>query len=101
LLQYVITGLVLGSIYAIASSGLVVTFLSAGILNFAFGALAFAIARFYYCLNTEHHWAVLPAFLLSVFVAAPALGVFLYFVLFRFLRLSSPLIKIVATIGSR
>jgi branched-chain amino acid transport system permease protein len=99
LLQYIITGLVLGSIYAIAASGLVVTYLSAGILNFAFGALAFLVARFYYCLNTEHHWAILPAFLLSVFVVAPVLGVFLYFALFRLLRLSSPLIKIVATIG--
>jgi branched-chain amino acid transport system permease protein len=98
-LQYVITGLVLGSIYAIASSGLVVTYLSAGILNFAFGALAFFIARLFYCLNTEHHWAILPAFLVSVFGAAPVLGVLLYFVMFRFLRLSSPLVKIVATIG--
>ena len=34
-LQYVIAGLVLGGIYAIAASGLVVTYLSAGILNFA------------------------------------------------------------------
>jgi branched-chain amino acid transport system permease protein len=99
LLQYVITGLVLGSIYAIAASGLVVTYQSAGILNFAFGALAFLIARFYYCLNNEHHWDIVPAVALSVFVAAPLLGVFLYFMLFRFLRLSPPLIKIVATIG--
>jgi branched-chain amino acid transport system permease protein len=99
LLQYVIAGLVLGSIYAIAASGLVVTYLSAGILNFAFGALAFLIARFFYCLNTQHRWSVLPAFVISVFVAAPLLGVFLYFALFRLLRLSPPLIKIVATIG--
>ena len=32
-------------------------------------------------------------------IAAPALGVFLYALLFRHLRLSSPLIKVVATIG--
>ena len=34
MLQYVIAGLALGSIYAIASAGLVVTFVSAGVLNF-------------------------------------------------------------------
>ena len=36
---------------------------------------------------------------MSVVIAAPALGVLLYVVLFRHLRLSSPLIKVVATIG--
>ena len=40
----------------------------------------------------------LPA-VVSIVIAAPALGVFLYAVLFRHLRLSSPLIKVVATIG--
>ena len=99
MLQYVIAGLVLGGIYAIAASGLVVTYLSAGILNFSFGALAFFVARFYYYLNTEQHWAILPAALVSILVVGPALGVFLYFVLFQFLRLSSALVKVVATVG--
>jgi len=98
-LQYVIAGLVLGGIYAIAASGLVVTYLSAGILNFSFGALAYAVARFYYFLNSEHQWAIVPAGLLSILGLGPALGVFLYFALFRLLRLSSPLVKVVATLG--
>ncbi|HUZ10841.1 MAG TPA: ABC transporter permease [Acidimicrobiales bacterium] len=99
MLQYVIAGLVLGGIYAIAASGLVVTYLSAGILNFSFGALAYAVARFYYFLNSEHQWAIVPAGLLSILGLGPALGVFLYFALFRLLRLSSPLVKVVATLG--
>ena len=37
MLQYVLAGLALGSIYAIAASALVVTFVSSGVLNFAFG----------------------------------------------------------------
>jgi branched-chain amino acid transport system permease protein len=98
-LQYVIAGLVLGGIYAIASAGIVVTYLSAGVLNFAFGALAYFIARFYYFLNTQHHWNIIEAALVSVVLAGPALGVLLYFSLFQFLRLSSPLIKIVVTLG--
>ncbi len=99
MLQFVIAGLVLGGIYAIASAGLVITYTSSGILNFAFGAMAYFIARFYYYLHTQQHWAIVPSALVSIAFAAPALGVFLYIVLFRYLRLSSPLIKVVATIG--
>jgi branched-chain amino acid transport system permease protein len=99
MLQFVIAGLVLGGIYAIASAGLVITYTASGILNFAFGAIAFFIARFYYFLNTQHNWSILPAAVLSIGVASPALGILLYAVLFRHLRLSSPMIKVVATIG--
>ncbi len=99
MLQYVIAGLVLGGIYAIAAAGLVVTFQSAGVLNFAFGAIAFAIARFYYYLNTQQHWAIVPAAVVSILLFGPALGIGLYFILFRRLRLASTLVKIVATIG--
>ena len=99
MLQFVIAGLVLGGIYAIASTGLVVTYLSAGVLNFSFGALAYTIARFYYFLNSQHNWAILPAGLLSILGLGPALGIFLYFALFRYLRLSSVLVKVVATLG--
>ena len=99
MLQFVIAGLVLGGIYAIASAGLVITYTSSGILNFAFGALAFFIARFYYYLHTQQRWGIVLAAFVSIGLAAPALGVLLYAVLFRHLRLSSPLIKVVATIG--
>ncbi len=99
MIQFVIAGLVLGGIYAIASAGLVITYTSSGILNFAFGALAFFIARFYYYLHTQEHWSIPFAAVVSIAIAAPLLGVLLYAVLFRYLRLSSPLIKVVATIG--
>lgn len=36
---------------------------------------------------------------MSILGLGPALGVFLYFALFRLLRLSSPLVKVVATLG--
>ncbi|HSZ35713.1 MAG TPA: ABC transporter permease [Acidimicrobiales bacterium] len=99
MLQFVIAGLVTGGVYAIASAGLVMTYTSSGILNFAFGAIAYFVARFFYFLHTQHNWGIAPAAVLSVVVLAPAIGVFLYVVLFRFMRLSSPLIKVVATIG--
>lgn len=99
MLAYIFSGIALGSIYAIAASGLVVTYVSSGVLNFAFGSLAYFLARFYYYLNTQHGWNQIPAVLVSVVLAGPALGALLYIMLFRHLRLSSPLIKIVSSIG--
>ena len=99
MLQYVIAGLVLGGIYAISAAGIVVTYLSAGILNFSFGALAFFVARCYYFLNTQHQWAILPAAIFSIGIVGPALGVLLYLTLFRSVRLASPLVKVVTTLG--
>src|ERR1700733_11027156 len=99
MLQFVIAGLGLGGIYAIAAAGLVITYTSSGILNFAFGAMAYFIARLFYYLHTTHNWGIAPAAVFSILVAAPGMGVVLYLVLFRFLRLSAPLIKVVATLG--
>ena len=99
MLQYILAGLALGSIYAIASAGLVVTFVSTGVLNFAFGSMAFVVARFYYWLNTQHGWTTTDAALLSLLVMAPLFGMLLYAVLFRFVRDRSTLVKIVVTIG--
>jgi branched-chain amino acid transport system permease protein len=98
-LQFIVVGLVLGSIYALAASGLVITYVSTGVLNFAFGALAYLIARTYYYLHVEQQWSILAAAAMCLLVLAPALGLFLYMAIFRFLRLSSQLIKVVVTIG--
>jgi branched-chain amino acid transport system permease protein len=98
-LGYVFAGIALGSIYAIAASGLVVTYISSGVLNFAFGSMAYFLARFYYYLNTQQHWGALPSVIVAVGLAGPGLGAFLYLVLFRHLRMASSLIKIVSTIG--
>ncbi|HVU72693.1 MAG TPA: ABC transporter permease [Mycobacteriales bacterium] len=99
MLGYVLAGLALGAIYAIASASLVVTFVSAGVLNFSFSAMAYTVARFYYYLNTEHHWGTDTAGVVAIGAFAPLLGVVLYLVLFQFLRGKSTLTKVVATIG--
>ncbi|MEX1008079.1 MAG: ABC transporter permease [Acidimicrobiia bacterium] len=99
MLQFVIVGLVLGSIYALAASGLVITYVSTGVLNFAFGSLAYFIARTYYWMHIEKGWGILLSAGLCLFVVSPLLGLALYMGIFRFLRLSSQLIKVVVTIG--
>jgi branched-chain amino acid transport system permease protein len=99
IVQGIVVGLVLGGIYALAASGLVVTYVSTGVLNFAFGAMAFAIARLFYYLDTQQEWGKIPAVAMCLLVAAPLLGIVLYVLVFRLLRLSSQLVKIVCTIG--
>jgi branched-chain amino acid transport system permease protein len=99
MLQYVLAGLALGSIYAIAASSLAVTFISSGVMNFAFSGMAYVVARFYYLLNSQHHWGTDTAGAFAILVFAPAVGVILYFALFQFLRGKSTLIKLVTTIA--
>jgi branched-chain amino acid transport system permease protein len=98
-LSYVLAGLSLGAIYAIAASSLVITYVSSGVFNLGFAAMAYAVARVYYELNTVHGWSIVTAAVVSILVVGPLLGMALYLLLFRHLRLRSPLVKIVATIG--
>jgi branched-chain amino acid transport system permease protein len=99
MIQAILAGCALGGVYALASSGLVISYVSSGILNFAYAALAYFVARFYYFLHVQQRWGLAVAAIVSIVLAGPALGVLLWAVLFRFLRLASPVIKIVVTVG--
>jgi branched-chain amino acid transport system permease protein len=98
-LAYIIAGLALGGLYSLAAAGLVTTYVSTGVLNFAFAAEAYFVGRFYYYLNSQHGWSTWQAGLLSIVVLSPVLGLVLWALLFRLLRLASQLTKIVATVG--
>jgi branched-chain amino acid transport system permease protein len=97
--SYLVAGISIGFIYAIGAVGLAGTFRATGVLNLAFGGIAYFIARFYYFLNTQHTVSIVPSFFISVLLAGPALGLILYLCLFRWLLLSPPLVKVVATLG--
>jgi branched-chain amino acid transport system permease protein len=97
--EFVVAGLVLGGVYAVVAAGLVITYQSSGILNFAFGSEAYFIGRLYYFLNTGHGWGVVLSATFCVLVVSPLMGIALYLLIFRFLRLSSSVVKIVSTIG--
>ncbi|MGW6117917.1 ABC transporter permease [Nocardia sp. NPDC055165] len=99
MLSYVLAGLSLGSIYAIAAGSLVITYVSSGIFNLAFAAMAFTVARFYYFLDTEMSWGNVEAAVVALLVFAPLLGMALYATLFRHLRHSSPVVKLMVTVG--
>jgi len=98
-IAFILAGLVLGGIYAISAASIVVTYVSAGVLNFAFGAIAFFIARLYYYLVVQAGWPVYASAILAIAITGPLLGVALYFALFRFLTQAQAITKVVATIG--
>src|SRR5580700_2800211 len=99
MIAFILAGLVLGGIYAISAASIVVTYVSAGVLNFAFGAIAFFIARLYYYLVAQLGWPVFASAIVAIVIAGPLLGVVLYFALFRFLVQAQAITKVVATIG--
>ena len=97
-LSLVISGAVTGGIYSIMASGLVLTYTTSGIFNFAQGAIAFAVAYFYYQLNSGG-MPIVPAAILSVLVFAPLMGLALDRLLLRRLGEAPVYARIVGTIG--
>jgi branched-chain amino acid transport system permease protein len=73
-LEFTIIGIVLGSAYAVAASGLVVTYATSGIFNIAHGAIGMFMAFVYWQLSVGWHMNTLLSFVLTVFVLAPLLG---------------------------
>jgi branched-chain amino acid transport system permease protein len=96
---YVLAGLVLGSIYAISALGLVLTYTSSRVVNFAHGVTAYAAAIFYHWLNQVHGWPIPAAAAATLFVFAPLLGLFLWAALFRWLTQAPPSVRFLATVG--
>ena len=96
---FIVGGLVLGGIYAISAVGLVLTYTSSRVFNFAHGAIAFFVAYFYYWLNTQHGWPIVPAAIVTLGVVSPLIGLFLWAVLFRHLTNAPPAVRLVATVG--
>ncbi|TYB61457.1 ATP-binding cassette domain-containing protein [Nonomuraea sp. PA05] len=98
ILDYVLSGLVTGAVFAIMGSGLTLSYAATGVFNFAHGAIGFLTALLFYQLGQ----AGLPAWLsalLAVALFAPALGYVLHKAMFRGLAQAGETAQIVATIG--
>ena len=96
---YIFGGLVVGSIYAISALGLVLTYSSSRVFNFAHGAIAYGVAVFYYWLTRREGWSVATAAPFTILIVAPLIGLLLYGTLFRRLTHRSPTVRLVATVG--
>ncbi len=98
-LNLFISGMVTGAIYSIMASGLVLTYQTSGVFNFAHGAVAFACAYFYFQLNTGQHIPIVPSLILTVVFFAPLLGYLLNRIVLGRLSSAPVYARIVGTIG--
>jgi ABC-type branched-subunit amino acid transport system ATPase component/branched-subunit amino acid ABC-type transport system permease component len=99
LIDIVISGAVTGAIYGLMAAGLVLTYQTAGIFNFAHGAVAFTVAYLYYQLHVGQGIPIVPALIIAVFIFAPLLGLLRDRVLLRRLAHAPVYARIVGTIG--
>jgi branched-chain amino acid transport system permease protein len=99
LIAYTIFGLVTASIYAIAASGLVVTYTTSGVFNLAHGATGMFGAFVYWQLRFGWNWPAWLALLIVVGVLAPLFGCVIEKVLMRNLADAAEATKLAVTIG--
>ena len=82
-LSFTVLGIVAGAVYGILATGLVVTYNTTGVFNFAQGAVGMVAAFSYWQLWQDWHWPFLLAIAFIVFVEAPLLAIVVEFVLMR------------------
>jgi branched-chain amino acid transport system permease protein len=95
---FVVIGIFTGSIYGLAAMGMVLTYKTVGVFNFAYGAMAMFFAFTYWELHDNwglRAWAAMPILFL---VVAPLLGVLLE-ALYRPLAGQSAEVLIVVSVG--
>lgn len=98
-LIFTIVGLSLAAIYAVISSGLVLTYTTTGIFNFAHGAIGMLAAFAYWQLRFDWGWPAPIALIVVLFVLAPAFGLLLERVIMRGLVATSEATKLVVSIS--
>lgn len=98
-LALTVVGIATGCIYALSASGLVVTYTTSGIFNFAHGAIGMVVAFAYWELTVDHGLPQWLGLLLALGVLAPLLGASIELVLMRRLRGASPGVTLVVSLG--
>ncbi|MDQ3945874.1 MAG: ABC transporter permease, partial [Actinomycetota bacterium] len=99
LVTFTILGLTTGAIYAVAASGLVVTYTTSGIFNFAHGAVGMMAAFTYWELRVNRDWPAPVALVVVILVLAPLFGALIERVLMRGLQGVSQATSLVVTVG--
>ena len=95
---FIIAGLITGSVYSMAGVGLVLTYRTSGILNFAYGGLASVAGYLLYTLMVQLDLPSGVAVFLAVFVLGPLMGL-AFEVLARSLQRSPLALRVAATVG--
>lgn len=94
-----LSGLVTGALYSIMASGLVLTYTTSGVFNFAQASVAFSVAYMYYQLHSGVGIPLVPAAIISVLLFAPLLGLLLDRLVMRRLAGAPIYARIVGTVA--
>jgi len=94
--KFFLLGLGSGGIYALLALGIVLVYRGSGIVNFANGGLALVAASVFY--DTRDSLGTVPAIALSI-AASAAAGALIQLLIMRPMRQSSPLARVIATLG--
>jgi branched-chain amino acid transport system permease protein len=98
-LSLFVLGIVYGCIYALSATGLVVTYTTSGIFNFAHGAIGMVGAFSYWQLTVQWGWPTWLALIAVLFVGAPLFGAVIERLLMRPLHGASIDVTLVVTLG--
>lgn len=98
-LQFTLIGLVTGALYAVAASGLVVTYTTSGIFNFAHGAFGMFAAFVYWQLRVGWELPAPVALVVVLLVLAPLFGAGIERTIMRGLKNVSEVTKLVVSIS--
>jgi branched-chain amino acid transport system permease protein len=97
---FLVLGVTISAVYAISATGLVVTYITSGIFNFAHGAVGMFLAFVYWELRVNQGWPTPLALLVTLGVCAPLIGAALdLLVMRRLLRGASVATKLVVTLA--
>ncbi len=98
-ISFVVAGVVTGSIYAVTASGLVVTYKSTGVFNFAHGAVGMVMAYVYWQLWQGWGWNPVLSLAVVLILVAPLSALVVERALMRPLYGSALSTTIVVTLG--
>src|SRR5262245_31143243 len=97
--QWLVFGVILGGVYAIAATGLVVTYTTSGIFNFAHGAVGMLAAFAYWQVTVEWGWSPVLGVLVVVLLCSPLLGAVVEKVVLRGMGQAPEVTRIVVTVA--
>lgn len=98
-IAYTVFGIVTGGAYAIAASGLVLTYTTSRVFNLAHGAIGMIMAFLFWELSVSRGVPTWLAFVLVVLVIAPLSGALIERVMMRRLAEAPVSVSIVVTVG--
>lgn len=98
-LTFTIAGVVTAALYAVAASGLVLTYTTSGIFNFAHGAFGMFAAFAYWQVRQEWELPAPLALVLVLGIGAPLFGAVVERVVLRGLRGTSEVIRLIVSVS--